>query len=93
MPVFDFVCPQCGTKFEELVFGDEIPVCPQCGHTRTERQMCVPSPLKTGAFPYPPKPGAVHPLARKMAGGQQLAGCGGQCGTCASNGGGCGGGE
>ena len=34
--------------------------------------MSVPSPLKTGAFPF--KPGPVHPLASKM--GKGLAGCG-----------------
>ena len=31
MPMFDFVCTACGNKFEELVFGDESPACPQCG--------------------------------------------------------------
>ncbi|MDD6181941.1 MAG: zinc ribbon domain-containing protein [Desulfovibrionaceae bacterium] len=89
MPMFDFVCPKCGARFEELVFGDDNPACPQCGHAPTERQMSIPSPLKTGAFPYPPKPGAVHPLAAKMmGGGQPSPGCGGQCATCPSAGGG-----
>lgn len=94
MPMFDFVCPQCHTKFEELVYGNDIPPCPQCGNAHTERQMSIPSPLKTGAFPYPLKPGApVHPLAQKMAGGQgaqQLSGCAGSCATCPSAGNGCG---
>ena len=72
MPLYDFVCPACGAQFEELAFGDETPACPQCGHAETQRQMSVPSPLKTGAFPF--KPGPVHPLASKM--GKGLAGCG-----------------
>ena len=77
MPLYDFVCPACGAQFEELAFGDETPACPQCGHAETQRQMSVPSPLKTGAFPF--KPGPVHPLASKM--GKGLAGCG-QAGGC-----------
>ena len=52
MPLYDFVCPACGAQFEELAFGDETPACPQCGHAETQRQMSVPSPLKTGAFPF-----------------------------------------
>lgn len=79
MPLYDFVCPACGAQFEELAFGDETPACPQCGHAETQRQMSVPSPLKTGAFPF--KPGPVHPLASKM--GKGLAGCG-QAGGCGS---------
>lgn len=77
MPLYDFVCPACGARFEELAFGDETPACPQCGHAETQRQMSVPSPLKTGAFPF--KPGPVHPLASRM--GKGLAGCG-QAGGC-----------
>ena len=59
MPMYDFVCTACGNKFEDLVFGDEVPACPKCNSPATEKQMCVPSPLKTGAFPY--KPGPVRP--------------------------------
>ena len=65
MPLYDFVCPACGAQF---------------GHAETQRQMSVPSPLKTGAFPF--KPGPVHPLASKM--GKGLAGCG-QAGGCGSS--------
>ena len=41
MPLYDFVCPACGARFEELAFGDETPACPQCGHAETQRQMSV----------------------------------------------------
>ena len=60
MPMYDFVCTACGTKFEDLVFGNETPACPSCGSAATERQMSAPSPLKTGAFPF--KPGPVRPM-------------------------------
>ena len=62
MPMYDFVCTACGNKFEDLVFGDEVPACPKCNSAATEKQLCVPSPLKTGAFPY--KPGPVRPMGR-----------------------------
>ena len=49
MPMYDFLCTACGEKFEELVAGDGAsPACPKCGSNATERQMSVPSPLKTG---------------------------------------------
>ncbi|MCI7567900.1 zinc ribbon domain-containing protein [Desulfovibrio sp.] len=82
MPMYDYICASCGAKFEELRRSDDetAPVCPACGGTDTQRQLSVPSPLKTGAFPF--KVGPVHPLASKM--GKGLAGCGGSCGTCAS---------
>ena len=93
MPLYDFVCPACGAQFEELAFGDETPACPQCGHAETQRQMSVPSPLKTGAFPF--KPGPVHPLAFKMgkglAGCGQAGGCGGSTPAAPSSGSACGG--
>lgn len=81
MPMYDFLCTACGEKFEELVLTKDAasPVCPQCGSTATERQMSVPSPLKTGAFPF--KPGPVRPM------GTGMPSCGG-----AAGGGGCGGG-
>lgn len=59
MPLFDFQCPKCQHKFEELVFGDEKAVCPKCGEKDIERLVSAPSPLKTGAFPF--KIGPVHP--------------------------------
>ncbi len=32
MPVLQYVCPQCGKRFEELVKKyDEAVVCPACG--------------------------------------------------------------
>lgn len=83
MPMYDFYCPACRTDFEELVFGDDAPLCPHCGSPATERRVSAPSPLKTGAFPF--KPGPVRPMPPRAAG--PSGGCpGGACGT-----GGCGG--
>jgi putative FmdB family regulatory protein len=82
MPMYDFFCQDCTTLFEELLVKDEgAAVCPQCGSAATTRMLSAPSPLKTGAFPF--KPGPVHPMAARMAGG-----CGGGGGGCPSGGGG-----
>ena len=87
--MFDFTCTGCGTIFEELVFGDEAPACPKCG-AATQRQMSVPSPLKTGAFPF--KPGPVRPMSKTKppcaAGGCPSGGCGTNSGAGGGTGGG-----
>ena len=75
MPMYDFFCHDCTTLFEELLVKDEgAAVCPKCGSAATTRMLSAPSPLKTGAFPF--KPGPVHPIASRMAGG---CGSGGGC--------------
>ncbi len=30
MPIYEYSCTACGHEFEELVRGDEKPVCPSC---------------------------------------------------------------
>ena len=61
MPLYDFVCPACGARFEELAFGDETPACPQCG----------PFPFKPG----PVHPLASR-MGKGLAGCGQAGGCG-----------------
>jgi putative FmdB family regulatory protein len=39
MPIYEYVCKQCGAEFEELVFGGEAVACPECGATDTEKLM------------------------------------------------------
>ena len=73
MPMYDFVCTKCGHEFEELVKNNNEIFCPECGSLNVERKMSVPSPLKTGAFPF--KPGPVMPI------GYSKPSCGGSCGT------------
>jgi putative FmdB family regulatory protein len=41
MPLYEFRCPECGARFEELVFssgGDKV-VCPDCGNQEPVREM------------------------------------------------------
>lgn len=38
MPIYEYVCQDCGKEFEELVFShDERPQCPGCGSGATEK--------------------------------------------------------
>lgn len=48
MPIYEFVCQECGKQFEELVFGcgDEV-ACPHCSGTKTERLLSC-CRIKTG---------------------------------------------
>jgi putative FmdB family regulatory protein len=37
MPLYDFRCRSCGTRFEELVPASVVPACPACGAIDAER--------------------------------------------------------
>lgn len=39
MPIYEYACPSCGSNFEELVFGDADPPCPECGSAQASRLM------------------------------------------------------
>ncbi len=44
MPIYEYECPQCHAKFEELVRSEAAAsrvVCYQCGHQRVQRQFSV----------------------------------------------------
>ncbi|HET7866235.1 MAG TPA: zinc ribbon domain-containing protein [Burkholderiaceae bacterium] len=47
MPIFDFHCPACGSRFEQLVLGTTVPACPQCGGTALQRQVSLVAPQCT----------------------------------------------
>jgi putative FmdB family regulatory protein len=42
MPLYDFRCRACQERFEARTPHDQLPACPACGSTDTER---VPSPF------------------------------------------------
>jgi putative FmdB family regulatory protein len=37
MPLFEFACQACGHRFETLVMGSRMPVCPACASTALEK--------------------------------------------------------
>ena len=42
MPLYRYVCQECEHPFEELVFGKEEVVCPECQGVKLERQTSMP---------------------------------------------------
>lgn len=78
MPLYEYRCPKCADRFEELVFNDALPSCPKCGCPKPERLLsCVclhrSAPSRAGqAVPYPSGGGG---------GGGGCAGC--SAGSCA----------
>jgi len=67
MPIYEFVCMECESHFEELMrLEDADPSCPDCGSARTNRQLSV--------F-------AAHGTAEQPSFGGSGGGCcGGSCG-------------
>jgi putative FmdB family regulatory protein len=71
MPIYEYVCMECESHFEELVgMTDPAPSCPDCGASKSKKQFSV--------F-------AAHGTARDTGplGGATAAGggcCGGSCG-------------
>jgi putative FmdB family regulatory protein len=41
VPIYEFVCMQCESHFEELVRMDEGADCPDCGSANVRRQLSV----------------------------------------------------
>ena len=67
MPIYEYVCMECESHFEELVRGEEQVTCPDCEASNVARQF--------SSF-------AVHGLAKAPASGGGGGGgcCGGSCG-------------
>ena len=41
MPIYEYVCMQCESHFEELVRNGEEPPCPDCGGSKVQKQFSV----------------------------------------------------
>jgi len=41
MPVYQYACRSCATRFERLVMGQARPACPDCGSEDLERLLSV----------------------------------------------------
>lgn len=79
MPMYEYRCSQCGHEFEELVFGDETPVCPACHAKETEKLLSRPCRCMCGGGVDP----AAYARAAAAGGGGGCAGCsGGNCASC-----------
>ncbi len=58
MPIFEYVCNDCGTKFEKLVLrpATDVVACPACGKDRVTQQIST--------F-LSPVPGKAKPAVRQ----------------------------
>jgi putative FmdB family regulatory protein len=66
MPIYEYVCMECESHFEELVRGTEDVHCPDCATTNVSKQF--------SSF-------AVHGTTKVTSGGGGGGGCcGGSCG-------------
>lgn len=56
MPIFEYACNDCHTRFETLVRSDTVPECPSCHSTALEKQLSVFSTAASGAQAMPAMP-------------------------------------
>lgn len=79
MPIYEYLCDKCHHEFEEIVFGSQNPICPDCGSTQTHKLMSRPCCHVNGDGGAD---GAYAP-APTGGGGGGCAGCtGGNCASC-----------
>ncbi len=41
MPIFEYLCKDCGKKFEAIVYGSAKAECPSCHGKKLEQQLSV----------------------------------------------------
>lgn len=77
MPIFEYECEQCGKRFEELVFGDDVPPCPACGTANTKKLLSCACFAMTGGA------GGDKPSFSAAGSANKCSGCaGGNCSSC-----------
>ena len=74
VPIYEFQCEGCGSRFEELVDAGSAPVaCPSCGSTRTERVLSPVSPPSRQPRGAKVRDSESRRRDREAARGQRLA--------------------
>lgn len=72
MPIYEYQCEACKHEFEEIVFGETIPVCPECGSEKTHKLLSQTLFKMPGGY-----------VSGGSAGGSGCSGCsGGNCSSC-----------
>lgn len=58
MPIYEYLCDDCGTSFEKLVRGSGGPTidCPSCGHDHVTTQMSTFAARANGISKEPSMP-------------------------------------
>ena len=58
MPIFDYICLDCGKQSEVLIaYSEDEPECKDCGSTNLKKMMSTPSSLTGTSGPGIPGPG------------------------------------
>lgn len=55
MPIYEYSCPKCGSRFELLIRGSEEARCPNCGATQLEKLLSVAAISTAGRVSSPPE--------------------------------------
>lgn len=71
MPIFEYLCEQCGHNFEAILFGEQKPECPKC-HTKELQQKLSTFAVNTHSAGAAPAQGCGQTNCCMMNGG----GCG-----------------
>lgn len=73
MPIFEYICNDCGEAFETIITGNKKAVCENCGSKKVEKQLSVFAAHQGGKNEMPPCAGGC--------GGFESGACGsGMCG-------------
>jgi len=72
MPIYEYVCRDCGHRFEWLVRSGEKPACPSCGRGKLAKQLSVPAAHVAGS-------GELQCPAREDGSCQKPTCCGDRC--------------
>jgi putative FmdB family regulatory protein len=75
MPIYEYKCTKCGTRFEELLSrqaSTHVP-CPQCGSAKTDKLVSAAGILSSGTKAADSCPSASGCAAAGSSG------CGGSC--------------
>lgn len=38
MPIFEYICNNCGEEFEKLIFGNKVVDCPRCASSGVKKK-------------------------------------------------------
>ena len=54
MPIYDYVCADCGHSFEKMheMTAHSVQKCPSCGSSVVSKLISVPGLIKTGGKPH-----------------------------------------
>ena len=74
MPIFEYLCKDCGKKFEAILYGSAKAECPACHGKKLEQQLSVFAVAAGGSKSTPASDGAPSPCGTTRCCG------GGACG-------------